>query len=81
MEGNETDTGAGTACESTSAGGKLGSHDMFLAEVVCVHADEAYMDEKGRFDLAKADPIVYSHGTYYTMGSPLGTFGYSVRKK
>ncbi len=60
---------------------ELGSHDMFLAEVVCVHAGEAYMDEKGRFDLAKADPIVYSHGTYYTMGSPLGTFGYSVRKK
>lgn len=60
---------------------ELGSHDMFLAEVVCVHADEAYMDEKGRFDLAKADPIVYSHGTYYTMGRPLGTFGYSVRKK
>ena len=39
------------------------------------------MDDQGRFDLAKADPIVYSHGTYYTMGSPLGTFGYSVRKK
>lgn len=60
---------------------ELGTHHMFLAEVVAVHADEAYMDENGKFDLAKAKPIVYSHGTYYTMGKPLGTFGYSVRKK
>ncbi len=60
---------------------ELGTHHMFLAEVAAVHADEAYMDEKGRFDLAKAQPIVYSHGTYYTVGRPLGTFGYSVRKK
>lgn len=60
---------------------ELGTHHMFLAEVVAVHADEAYMDEKGKFDLAKADPIVYSHGTYYTIGKALGTFGYSVRKK
>ena len=60
---------------------ELGTHHMFLAEVVAVHADEKYMDEKGKFDLAKAKPIVYSHGTYYTMGKPLGTFGYSVRKK
>lgn len=60
---------------------ELGTHHMFLAEVVAVHADEAYMDENGKFDLSKANPIVYSHGTYYTMGKPLGTFGYSVRKK
>lgn len=60
---------------------ELGSHHMFLAEVVAVHAREDYMDEKGRFDLAKAEPIVYLHGTYYTLGRPLGTFGYSVRKK
>ena len=59
----------------------LGVHHMFLAEVVAVHADEAYMDEKQKFDLSKAKPIVYSHGTYYTMGEPLGTFGYSVKKK
>ncbi|MBQ8591644.1 MAG: flavin reductase family protein [Lachnospiraceae bacterium] len=59
----------------------LGVHHMFLAEVVAVHADEAYMDENQKFDLAKAKPIVYSHGTYYTMGEPLGTFGYSVKKK
>lgn len=58
----------------------LGSHDMFVAEVVAVHADEKYMDENGKFDLAKAEPIVYSHGTYFDLGKPLGTFGYSVKK-
>lgn len=59
----------------------LGSHDMFLAEVVAVHAEEAYMDEKGKFSFAKAGPMVYSHGAYYALGKELGTFGYSVRKK
>lgn len=58
----------------------LGSHDMFVAEVVAVHADSRYMDEQGRFQLEKADPIVYSHGAYLTCGEKLGTFGYSVRK-
>jgi len=60
---------------------KLGTHDMFLAEVVAVHADEKYMDEKGKFSLSKANPMVYSHGTYYSLGKELGSFGYSVRKK
>lgn len=60
---------------------KLGTHDMFLAEVAAVHADEKYIDEEGRFSLAKAEPMVYSHGTYFTLGKELGTFGYSVRKK
>lgn len=59
----------------------LGTHDMFLAKVAAVHAEEAYMDEKGRFDLSKADPIVYSHGVYYALGEELGRFGYSVKKK
>lgn len=59
----------------------LGTHDMFLAEVVAVHADEAYMDEKGKFSFTKAQPLVYSHGTYFTLGKEIGTFGYSVRKK
>ena len=59
----------------------LGTHDMFMAEVVCVHADEKYMDEQYRFHLEMADPIVYSHGTYMTTGEKIGTFGYSVRKK
>ena len=60
---------------------KLGTHDMFLAEVVAVHADEAYMDEKGKFSLSQAKPMVYSHGTYFSLGKELGSFGYSVRKK
>lgn len=59
----------------------LGSHDMFLADVVAVHADEKYMDENKKFHLEKAEPIVYSHGTYFECGKELGTFGYSVRKK
>lgn len=60
---------------------KLGSHHMFLASVEAVHAGTQYMDEKGRFDLAKAQPIVYSHGEYYSLGKKLGKFGYSIQKK
>lgn len=59
----------------------LGSHDMFLAEVVAVHADERFMDENGRFHFEDAEPIAYSHGTYYTLGENLGKFGYSVQKQ
>ena len=59
----------------------LGTHDMFIARVVAVHADEKYMDEKNRFCFDKAEPIVYSHGSYVSLGETLGTFGYSVRKK
>ena len=60
---------------------KLGSHDMFLAEVLAVHADEEYMDENNRFDLNRARPMVYSHGEYLGIGKKLGTFGYSVKKR
>ena len=60
---------------------ELGSHDMFIGRVVAVHADEAYMDENGKFDLAKAHPIVYAHGQYYGMGKRIGKFGFSVEKK
>lgn len=59
----------------------LGSHDMFLANVVAVHANEEFMDEKNKFHFDKAEPVVYSHGAYFQMGEQLGTFGYSVRKK
>lgn len=59
----------------------LGSHDMFLAEVAAVHVQNEYMDKEQKFHLDEAHPIVYSHGTYYSMGRRLGTFGYSVRKK
>ncbi len=60
---------------------ELGSHHMFVAEVVGVHVDEIYMNEKNKFELSKAKPMVYSHGEYYGIGKLLGTFGYSVRKK
>ncbi len=60
---------------------ELGSHHMFLADVVHVTADDAFMDEKGTFRLEKARPIVYSHGTYFDIGKQIGTFGYSVCKK
>ncbi|MBR1759422.1 MAG: flavin reductase family protein [Lachnospiraceae bacterium] len=59
----------------------LGSHDMFLADVVNVSVDASYLDENGRFDLNRADLLTYSHGTYFGLGEQLGTFGYSVRKK
>ena len=59
---------------------KLGSHDMFLAEVKGVTVDEKYMDEKGRFDLRATNLIAYSHGEYFALGKKLGKFGYSVKK-
>lgn len=60
---------------------KLGSHHMFIARVLAVHAEEAYMDENGKFDLNKAQPMVYSHGEYFGLGRKLGKFGYSVKKR
>lgn len=60
---------------------ELGSHVMFIADVVCVDADEAYLDDKGSFRLDKAKLISYSHGDYMSLGDKLGSFGYSVRKK
>jgi len=59
----------------------LGSHHMFLAEVTAVHADKKFMDKKHKFHLETADPIVYSHGSYFVCGEQVGTFGYSVRKE
>ncbi|MDE6917752.1 MAG: flavin reductase family protein [Lachnospiraceae bacterium] len=60
---------------------QLGSHDLFIAQVAAVHADDQYMDAKGRFHLEQALPMVYSHGEYYDLGKKLGKFGYSVKKK
>lgn len=59
---------------------ELGSHDMFIAEVVNVQVSDEYMDEKGTFHINDADLVAYSHGEYYSLGDKLGTFGYSVRK-
>ena len=60
---------------------ELGSHHMFIAKVVAVNVDAKYMDEKNKFDLTKADMVVYNHGEYIGLSKVLGTFGYSVKKK
>lgn len=60
---------------------KLGSHHMFLAEVMAVRIDDSYMDERGKFELNRTGLLAYSHGEYLGLGKKLGTFGYSVRKK
>ena len=61
---------------------ELGSHDMFIAEVVAIDADERFMDRTtGAFQLNHARPIAYSHGKYYALGEKLGSFGFSVKKR
>lgn len=61
---------------------RLGTHDMFVAEVVNVRADERYLDaESGKFSLEEAHPIAYSHGVYFELGKAIGKFGFSVKKK
>jgi len=60
---------------------ELGSHHMFVAEVLAINADEKYIDEKGAFDISKCDLIAYSNGNYYTLGKKIGRFGFSVQKK
>ena len=59
----------------------LGSHDMFVAEIVAIDADEKYIDEKGAFDISKCYLIAYSNGGYYPLEKKIGKFGYSVQKK
>ncbi len=59
---------------------KLGSHHMFLAEVLCVDADEKYMNEQNKFCLEECNLLTYSHGQYYSLGENLGKFGFSVKK-
>lgn len=59
----------------------LGTHDMFIARVVKVHADEKYMDDNNKFHFNRSEPVVYSHGSYMTLGEQVGTFGYSVKKE
>jgi len=60
---------------------ELGSHHMFMAEVVSVQVSEEYLDEKGKFCLNDTGLMAYSHGEYRSLGEPIGTFGYSVKKK
>ena len=58
----------------------LGSHDMFIAEVVNVQADKRYLDAEGKWHLDKSNPLVYLHGAYYGLGDFIGRFGFSVKK-
>lgn len=60
---------------------ELGSHDMFLAEVTAVLVDEQLIDENGKLDLNRAEPVAYSHGEYQIFSQVIGHFGYSVKKK
>ena len=59
----------------------LGSHDMFLADIVAVDVDESLLDEKGKLHLERAGLAAFGHGEYYEIGKRIGTFGFSVRKK
>lgn len=59
---------------------ELGSHHMFMAEVVSVNIDDSYMDETGKFNLNHSSLSIYSHGEYFDLGEKLGKFGYSVAK-
>lgn len=60
---------------------ELGTHHMFIAEVVNVSVDDTYLDETGAFSFAQARPLVYSHGHYFGMGKLIGKFGWSVQRK
>jgi len=60
----------------------LGSHHMFLAEILAIHASEKYMNLKsGAFNLAMSEPLCFSHGKYYFLGNFIGNFGFSVKKR
>ena len=59
----------------------LGTHTIFMAEILGVTVDDSYLDETNRFNLRDADLIVYSHGRYYNLKDELGKFGYSIKKK
>ena len=59
---------------------ELGSHDMFIAQVVGVTVDNRYMNDKGKFNLNASGLVTYSHGEYFELGKRLGSFGYSVKR-
>ena len=59
---------------------ELGSHHLFIAEVLSIDADDKYINEKGAFDISKCNLIAYANGNYYSLGKKLGKFGFSVQK-
>jgi flavin reductase (DIM6/NTAB) family NADH-FMN oxidoreductase RutF len=60
---------------------ELGSHVMYIAEIVSVTVDDAHMNENGKFLINELGLVMYSHGEYFSMGEKLGKFGYSIQKK
>lgn len=60
---------------------ELGSHHMFVAEVLAINCDDKYIDKNGAFDISKCDLIAYANGGYYNLDKKIGKFGYSVEKK
>lgn len=60
---------------------EMGSHHVFIADVLAIHANEQYIDGKGAFDISKCDLIAYANGHYYALGKKLGKFGFSVQKR
>ena len=59
----------------------LGSHDMFIADIVAVNVEETLIDERGKLRMDKASLAAYAHGDYFALGKKIGSFGYSVKKK
>ena len=59
----------------------LGSHDMFIAEILSIDVEGEYIDAKGAFDISKCDLITYANGKYFALGKQIGKFGYSVQKR
>ena len=60
---------------------ELGSHHLFIADILSIDADEKYIDEKGAFDISKCNLMAYANGGYYPLGKKIGKFGFSVQKK
>jgi len=59
----------------------LGTHDMFLADIVAVDVDEDLVDKEGKLHLEKAGLAAYAHGEYFELGKKIGKFGFSATKK
>ena len=59
----------------------MGSHHMFIADVLGINTDKKYIDENGAFDISKCNLIAYANGGYYALGNKKGKFGFSVQKK
>ncbi len=60
---------------------EMGSHDMFIADIVSVYTDEALLDERGKLHIERANLVAYAHGDYYTLGKKIGHFGFSAVKR